>query len=115
MKPATAIEELREAGLAGLRAIVTTNPALAPLAEDILAIARGAKVATEPKRDILEPVVTRKELCRLTGLTGKTLDYHCRKGRLTRVRFEGATRGAGYTRESVRRLFGCAVAEGGAR
>ena len=98
------MKELRDAGLQGIRAICVSNPALAALADNIMAVASGAKVARDSKE--LERPVKRDELAALLGISGKAIDYHARRGRLVKVQIPGARRALGFTRESVRACFG---------
>ncbi len=106
--------ELFDAGICGVRSILVTNPCFAGVADDVLAVMRGEKIAVVRSRDELRRPITRDEVAALFGITKATVDYHAAKGRLVRVRIPGSSRSRGFTRESVEACFGAPTAQGGA-
>jgi len=74
--------------------------------KDALAVLRGdirisKSDVDEPQR--LEPVVKRRQVAELLGITLKGVDYHAQRGRLVRVMV--GSRACGYTAASVRKLL----------
>lgn len=102
-------KELFDAGLCAVRSILVMNPCFAGIADDVLAVMKGEKVAVDRGCGELQKPMTRKEVAELFGISGKAVDYHAARGRLVRVRIPGARRGRGFTRESVEACFGKAV------
>ena len=98
--------DLKEMAIAGVRAILVSNPAVSRYAEDVLGILEGRKVAVdagEPCKTELEPVIKPKEAAVILRVGVKTLERYGREGFLERVTVPGRKRGIGYTRASVER------------
>lgn len=102
--------DLKDMAIAGVRAILVSNPAVSRYADDVLDILEGRKVAvdahagaraSEPAE--LEPIIKPKDAAKLLGVGVKTLERYGREGYLDRAKVPGRERGIGYTRASVMR------------
>lgn len=100
--------ELRAMAIAGVRAILVSNPAVAQYADDVLAILEGRKVAVErvelrAEEKHGQAVMKPQEVADLLRVHKKSLARYARKGYLERVSVPGKGRSIGYTRASVER------------
>lgn len=102
--------ELRDAAIAGIRAIMISNPAVSGYADDVLAIIQGRKIAVEAAAARKEQpsdggIMKPKEVARLFGVGVRTLERYAREGLLQRVTPGMGKRSIGYTRESVEKWY----------
>ena len=102
--------ELRAMAIAGVRAILVSNPAVSQYADDVLAVLEGRKIAVEravqQQGAALQAVMKPKEVAELLRVHIKTLERYAREGYLERVKVPGKGQSIGYTRASVERWLG---------
>lgn len=102
--------ELKAMAIAGVRAILVSNPAVSQYADDVLAVLDGRKVAVEriaqQQGTVLQAVLKPKEVAALLRVHVKTLERYAREGYLERVKVPGKGQSIGYTRSSVERWLG---------
>ena len=91
-----------------VRTTLVAGGCTAKIIEDVFGVVEGTmtavprEVAEKLVNDVHGPaVVKRRDLAKLLHVSGKTLDFHARKGRLQRVMIPGSSRSWGYSRASV--------------
>lgn len=96
----TVLQSTETAIIAILRADPTASREIIEATRNALA----GKTEAAPSIMELEPIVRRKDVMRLTGLSAASIDRYSRLGYLERVTFGKSNRAHGFTAESVRRF-----------